>query len=112
MVTRTSGVQTDINTNYYTDINLGFFRIDILGVDLTNDAGVVGGASELIIQTLKPRAYRIKPQGGHTHIFVILEGADADSTSEVQRRIRELGDSVGPNNRDLTGATVTVKNIE
>ena len=117
-ISRTSGINTAINTDIYVDVNLQKFQILLSGQDCTNDAGVDGGASHRIIDIAKPRAYRIKPQGGHTYIFMIVEGAHADpstipgSAHFLQARIRELGSSVGPNNIDCTGAVVTLKTLD
>ena len=117
-ISRTSGINTAINTDIYVDVNLQKFQILLSGQDCTNDAGVDGGASQRIIEICKPRAYRIKIQGGSTHIFVIVEGAHADLSTEpgsahfLQARIRELGSSVGPNNIDCTGAVVTVETLD
>ena len=112
-ISRTSGINTALDTDYYVDVNLQKFRIYLENQNLTNDAGVDGGASHLIVALCKPRAYRIKVQGGHTYIFIIVEGAHADkstipgSAQFLQTRIRELGSSVGPNNIDCTGAIVS-----
>ena len=112
-ISRTSGINTALDTDYYVDVNLQKFRIYLENQNLTNDAGVDGGASHLIVALCKPRAYRIKVQGGHTYIFIIVEGAHADKSTApgsaqfLQTRIRELGNAVGPNNIDCTGAIVS-----
>jgi len=123
-IARTSGVKTELDTNYFTDVNLTYYAVEILGQDLTSEAGLAGGASELIVQVLKPSAYRFKVQGGHTYFYCLIEGSyggdddmqglnlKADTLGEIQRTIRGLGSAVGPNSIDLTGATVYFKGLQ
>ena len=123
-ITRTSGVQTALDKDFFVDVNVRYYRIEFSGVDFTSEVDVPNGASELVIQLIKPMAYRIKVQGGHTFIFAIIEGADAgdddmdgvnlkaETDLLLQTQIRAMGSSVGPNNLDLTGCQVFFKSLQ
>ena len=109
-ITRTSGINTDIDTDYYVDVNLQKFRIRLPNQDIAIEAGEDGAAGHRIIDLCKPRAYRITYDGAHSLIYIIVEGAHADKSTQpgsaqfLQAEIRALG-TVG--NVDCSGAIVS-----
>lgn len=81
------------------------FVIDA-GADLQSEDDGVDEAVEAIIREVQPLMYYI-PSASSGIIHVIVDGHAVDATT-LQLRIRALGATVGPNEYDATGATVTL----
>jgi len=110
-VTRVNGALTALDTDYYPG-GIQYIQIQILGVDMTAEADLEGGALEAIIKVMNPLAYRCKVQGGNTYIFAIIDGAFSNDLGFLEDEIQRLGSSVGPNSVDVSGATVAVKLLD
>ena len=81
------------------------FVIDA-GGDLQAEDDGADEAVEAIIREVQPLMYSI-PSASSGIIHVIVDGHAVDAAG-LQARIRALGDAVGPNSYDASGATVTL----
>jgi len=84
--------------------NLGAYLID-LGGDIQAEDDGAGEAVEAAMMEIQPLMYSA-PSAGNGHITVIVDNSQNDAAS-MQVRLRNLGTTVGPNDYDMSGATVT-----
>ena len=77
------------------------------GVDVSAEASVVEGAIEAMVREVSPLMYYVAADGLTMHIVTDNHHNDA---ATLQARIRNLGATVGPNDVDLSGATVALGN--
>lgn len=110
-VQRVNGIGTDVDTDYYLNDAIRYCYILFPSFDLTTDVGIPNGASELLIKEIQPLAYRIKPQGGATYVYLIIDGVFADKDSLLEK-VHSMGTSVGPNGYDFTTAQVPLKYLD
>jgi hypothetical protein len=83
--------------------NLGAFLIDA-GGDLRTEDDAAREAVEVILGEVQPLLYSIVNDNSGK-MTVIVDNSQTDAV-DLQRRLRQL-DTVGPNDYDISGATVT-----
>ena len=114
------GVEGQINGATGTELggSLAFYHIQVrnaslAAVDLTGEmaAGINGGLGLAVESIL-----RSSPQGilayqlannSTGNLYIITDGVDSPTASELQTTIRNLGTSVGTNGIDVSGSLVT-----
>lgn len=100
--TRVAGFGSYAQGTVYSTAQLKAFVIDAQAA-LTNEDDGAEEAMEAIIREVQPLMYY--SAGTAQTISVIVDGHGVDAAS-LQARIRALGATVGPNDFDLSGATV------
>jgi hypothetical protein len=121
-VTRVHGSDTQVGIIYNLNANLYIITVkntsttalDLSLEDSYNGNAVIGGVIEAIVAEINPLAWFV-PADQTTYagqIHVVMDKAINDAT-ELRTRIRRIGlkadltTTVGPNNRDISGTTVT-----
>ena len=104
-VTRVNGFGNYTTGALRTTAQLKAFKIDA-GGDLQAEDDGANEAVEAIMMEVSPLMYSI-PSATAGLIHVVVDG-HCTTAADLQRRIRHLGDAVGPNNYDASGATVTL----
>ena len=104
--TRTNGLGVTVGTLYQH--NAKGFLVTVEGdgtgaIDLRAEDDAVDEAGEMVIKEINPLMYQLVD--ANTGLIYIITDA-ALSASDIQARIRALGDDVGPNDIDVTGTTV------
>lgn len=101
-VTRVNGFSKYAQGTLYSVVQLKAFLIDAQAALTTEDDGA-DEAMEAIIREVQPLMYY--SAGTAQTITVVVDG-HAVNAATLQARIRNLGSTVGPNNFDLSAATV------
>jgi hypothetical protein len=100
---RTSGFGDFLTTGgVRSTANLGAFLIDA-GGDLRGEDDAAREAIEVILGEVQPLLYSIE-DNANGKMTVIVDNSQTDAT-DLQRRLRAL-DTIGPNDYDISGATV------
>jgi hypothetical protein len=105
-VTRVNGLACTVGTLY--SLNAKAFLITVKNAaasarDLRDEDDAVDEAVELIMKEINPLMFLVtNSSAGTIHIVTDI----SLSASDLQTRIRNLGDAVGPNDIDVTGTTV------
>lgn len=103
-VTRVNGIPPVIAGNTVSTSQIALFVIDA-GGDLRAEDDAANEACELILSVVQPLAYCfVNDNSGQ--LSVVCDGHSVTAAS-LQGRIRELGSTAGPNDYDMSGATVT-----
>ena len=97
----TVGVQHEIGCHCYL---LTVQNASNSARDLRAEDDAVNETVEAIIMELNPLAYFVTNSAAGT-VMLIMDFKD-DDHAEIQRRVRVLGTSVGPNTIDVTGSDV------
>ena len=108
-VTRVHGLRNEVNTLYMDNCNL--FKIQVQNaansnIDLTAEDDAVDEAVEFIVKELNPMAFFVV--NANTGLIYVVMDKNINSAAELQKRIRNLGSSVGVNGIDVTGTDVTL----
>ena len=104
---RVNGLACTVGTLY--TLNAKAFLVTVKNVsasarDLRAEDDAVDEAVEMIVKELNPLMFFVTDSGAGTmHIVTDVSLSAAD----IQSRIRNLGTTVGPNDVDVTGTTVT-----
>ena len=105
-VTRVNGFGNYLTTGgLRSTAQLKAYLIDA-GGDLRGEDDAAEEAVEALIREVSPLMYDIVNDASGK-VNVIVDGHHGDAAS-LQARIRHMGDSVGGNNYDFSGATVTL----
>lgn len=102
-VTRIHGFDNYTTGAVRTTNNLGAYLID-LGADIQGEDDAANEAIEAAMREVQPLMY-CAPSDASGTITVIVDNSQSDAES-IQVRLQNLG-TVGPNNYDMSGATVT-----
>jgi len=108
-VTRVSGLRNTVGTLYADNCNLFLIIVKIANgtaVDLQAEDDAIDEVVELIVKELNPAAFFV-PADSSGKIHVVMDKSVNDA-AELQVRIRNMGTSLGNNNVDVSGTTVSV----
>lgn len=108
-VTRVNGLKATVATLYADNCNL--FKIQVqnasnVNIDLRAEDDAVDEAVEFIVKELNPLAYFVVD--ADTGLIYVVMDKNINNAAELQKRIRNLGTSVGANGIDVTGTDVTL----
>lgn len=116
IVQRVNGSDTDVGNLYNLNANVYVVTVrNAAGVaknltteDSAGGDAVINGVVESIVRELCPLIYLTDAnQVANTGKIYMVVDKSLSSDVELQTRIRRLGTTVGPNNVDVTGSTVT-----
>jgi hypothetical protein len=108
-VTRVSGLRNTVGTLYADNCNLFLITVKVAAgtaVDLQAEDDAINEVVESIVRELNPSAFFV-PADSSGKIHVVMDKSVNDA-AELQVRIRNMGNSLGANNIDVTGTTVAV----
>lgn len=105
-VTRVNGLACTVGTLY--SLNAKAFLVTVKNAaasarDLRAEDDAVDETVELIMKEINPLMFLVTDSSAGT-IHIVTDVSL--SASDLQTRIRNLGDAVGPNDIDVTGTTV------
>lgn len=109
IVTRVNGLRNTVGTLYMDNCNLFVVQVQTVGnanVDLRAEDDAVDEAVEVIVKELNPLAFFVV--NANTGLIYLVMDKNISDAAELQKRIRNLGTSVGPNTIDVTGTDVTL----
>lgn len=107
-VTRVSGLRNTVGTLYADNCNLFLItvkNVSASAIDLQAEDDAVDEVVELIVKELNPLAFFV-PAASSGVISVVMDKSINDA-AELQVRLRNMGTSLGNNNVDVSGTTVS-----
>jgi hypothetical protein len=109
VVTRVNGLQATVGTLYASNCNLFVVQVQNVSnsnIDLRAEDDAVDEAVEMIMEELNPLAYFTV--NANTGLIYLVMDKNINDAAELQKRIRNMGSSVGVNGIDVRGTDVTL----